>query len=95
VKDVEALMMSEPATSLAELIIKAGSLPAKALNDALHASPCAVNGVDFLVTWNLRHLANAPIRRAIEQTIRKSGYIPPAICTPDELLGDIADVLEE
>lgn len=95
IDDINALKMSVPARSLAATLIAAGSLPVKALNDALHASLCAVNGVDFLVTWNLRHLVNAPVRRSIEQTFQKSGYVPPAICTPEELLGELADVLEQ
>ena len=95
IHDLEALSITEAAKSLASALIIAGSLPAKATNDAIHASVCAANAVDFLVTWNLRHLVNAPMRRNIEQVFRKSGYVPPAICTPEELLGDLANVLEE
>jgi predicted nucleic acid-binding protein len=95
IADQDALSIDEQAKLLAEKLIAAGSLPNKAKNDALHASVCAVNGIDFLVTWNLRHLVNAQIRRKVEQTFRTSGYVPPAICTPEELLGDLAYVLEE
>lgn len=62
------------------------SLPPKALNDAGHVAIAAVNGIEFLTTWNLRHLANVAIRRTIEETCRKNGYATPSICTPDQLL---------
>ena len=44
------------------------------------------NGVDFLVTWNFRHIANAAMRVQIEQVCRQAGYEPPVICTPNELM---------
>jgi hypothetical protein len=46
----------------------------------------AMNGMDYLLTWNLRHLANAAIRAKIEKTCRKAGIHPPIICTPEELM---------
>ena len=54
--------------------------------DAVHVAVAAVNGIDFLVTWNLRHLANAVRRGKIEETCRAAGTAPPIICTPEELL---------
>ncbi len=45
-----------------------------------------MNGMDYLLTWNLRHLANAVIRGKIEETCRRAGITPPIICTPEELM---------
>ena len=42
--------------------------------------------MDYFLTWNLKHLANAMIRSAITITCRAQGYEPPVICTPEELL---------
>jgi hypothetical protein len=51
-----------------------------------HVAIAAVNGVDYLVTWNLRHLANVAPRRRIEEACRLSGYATPLICTLDQLM---------
>ena len=58
----------------------------KARLDALHVATAAVNGMNYLLTWNLRHLANAAIRGKIEDVCRKAGIQPPIICTPEELM---------
>jgi hypothetical protein len=42
--------------------------------------------MDYLVTWNLKHIANAAIRNAIANACRQRGYEPPIICTPEELM---------
>ena len=52
----------------------------------MHVAIAAVNGIDYLLTWNLRHLANAVIRGKIEEAVRKAGLVPPVICTPEELM---------
>jgi hypothetical protein len=44
------------------------------------------HGVDYLVTWNCRHIANAAVRPHIEHAARSAGYRPTIICTPEELL---------
>lgn len=67
-------------------LLQSGALPAKARLDAAHVAIAAVNGVDYLVTWNLRHLANATIRGKIDETCRHAGLVPPIICTPEELM---------
>lgn len=54
--------------------------------DALHMALAAVHGMDSLLSWNCTHIANATIRRAIEKQCRASGYEPPVICTPQELI---------
>ena len=66
--------------------IRTGTLPTKARLDAVHVAIAAVNGMDYLLTWNLRHLANAAIRGKIEEVCRKAGIRPPIICTPEELM---------
>jgi predicted nucleic acid-binding protein len=62
------------------------SLPAQAEGDALHIAVAAVHGMEYLVTWNCRHIANAAMRLHIEDVIRTLGYEPPVLCTPEELL---------
>ena len=63
-------------------------LPASADVDALHIAVAAVGEMDYLLTWNLKHIANATLRKQIESVCRSQGYDPPIICTPYELMGE-------
>ena len=65
-----------------------GAVPRKATEDALHLALAAVHGIQFLLTWNVKHIANAAMRQAIERVCRESGFEPPVICTPEELEDD-------
>lgn len=67
-----------------------GPLPRKAVADALHVAIATFYGCEFLLTWNFKHIANASIKRQIERILKKNGYEPATICTPDELLGEMA-----
>ena len=80
------LELNESALALARRLISDGALPAKAVGDALHIAVATVHGMDYLLTWNLKHLANAAIRSGITATCRTQGYEPPVIFTPEELL---------
>ena len=71
---------------LARALVQRGPLPAQARMDAAHVAIAAVHGMEYLVTWNLRHLANARIRGKIEEVVRAAGIVPPIICTPEELM---------
>jgi hypothetical protein len=61
-------------------------MPDKAAIDALHISVAAINGVEYLLTWHCRHIANPSLRSQIERVCREMGFEPPVICTPQELL---------
>ena len=74
--------------SLAALLLKKGSLPPKAGDDALHIAWAACHDMDYLLTWNCTHIANATTRKTIEATIREAGFMIPTICTPEELFED-------
>jgi hypothetical protein len=82
------LDISEDALRLARQLIHASALPAIALRDAEHVGICATNGMDFLLTWNCRHLANAKQRDRIIQVCADFDLRAPTICTPEELFGD-------
>ena len=81
------LPVTQDAVDLAQQLLKDGALPAQAYDDALHVAVCAVNGVDILVTWNCKHIANVTMYGVIEKTCRNCGFDPPRICTPVELWG--------
>jgi hypothetical protein len=73
------------AESLAVQLVALHALPIKARVDALHVAIAAVNSIQYLLTWNCRHLANVTMRIKIEQTCLECGWTPPIICTPYEL----------
>ena len=75
-----------PAVELTGKLLDRGAVPRNAADDAAHIAVAAANGVDYLVTWNFRHIANATMRSRIEDVCRRSGYGPPVICTPSELV---------
>jgi hypothetical protein len=85
---IAVLDIPDGATLLAKRLVKGGPLPAKAETDALHISIAAANAMDYLVTWNMKHIANAAMKREIDQKCREAGFEPPVICTPEELLGE-------
>lgn len=85
VAGVPLLSISEASADLAESLIARGALPFKARVDAAHVAIAASSGMEYLLTWNCRHLANATLRSRIEQVCRERGFEPPIICTPLEL----------
>lgn len=86
--DITLVEVTSEARDLAAALLKAGLLPSDAGADALHVAVAAVNRIDYLATWNLRHLAGAVVRRRIEHALRGRGLDPPTLCTPEELLAD-------
>jgi len=82
--NLPVLDVPESAEQLADMLIKQHALPEKAFLDALHIAVATVHGMDYLLTWNCKHIANLTMRGAIEKTCRAAGYEPPAIGTPEE-----------
>ena len=85
IETLPVLRVTVEAERLAPLLLRAAGLATNAKTDALHIAVATVHGMDFLLTWNCTHIANAAIRRAVERQCRLSGYEPPVICTPQEL----------
>jgi len=84
-KDIMELQATEEVRSLGKALISRGAIPAKAEIDAYHVAIAAINGIEYLLTWNCTHIANDHTRPKIEAACRAFGYEPPIICTPDEL----------
>ncbi len=80
------LGISEEALSLARQLLQQKAIPQEFPEDALHVAVAVVNGIDYLLTWNYKHLANAVLRSKIEATCREMGYEAVIICTPQELM---------
>jgi hypothetical protein len=61
-------------------------IPAAAAPDAVHLALAARHRMDFLLTWNCRHIHNPRLERRIHAACRACGCLSPVICTPAELL---------
>ena len=84
---LDVLAVTEEMIGLAEALIAQHLIPAKAIEDALHISIATLHHVDFLLTWNCRHIANPVIQEGIAEYLEQRGLFLPIICTPEELLG--------
>ena len=89
-RDLVLLDLSADATLLAAELIRGGGVPEKAKIDALHIAVASVHGMDYLVSWNCTHIANATMRGRIEAICSRAGFDPPVICTPLELVKEQA-----
>lgn len=78
--------LNESVLVLAKTLVTENVIPKQYGEDALHISLATIHGIDYLVSWNCKHIANAHIRTRLENIIQKNGYVPPVICTPEELM---------
>ena len=81
------LDISEAVLNLASAILQSGAIPTKAARDAAHIAVSAVHAIDFLLTWNCAHIANAQIVKVVQRICAEHGFPCPVICTPEELMG--------
>lgn len=86
-KPFPLLDIRDDASDLARALIESGPLPPKAARDALHIAIAAAHGIDFLVTWNCTHIANAEMTAKIAAICHEHDLECPVICTPEELMG--------
>ena len=85
-RETTLLGISDEATRLTFELLRNTGMPAKAEVDALHVAVATTHGMDYLMTWNCRHIANASILPGVYSVCRAAGYEPPLICTPQELM---------
>ncbi|MHC4872989.1 MAG: PIN domain-containing protein [Planctomycetota bacterium] len=80
--------MTDEATALTEALFNKLELPAKAVEDAFHIAIAICSGMDYLLTWNCKHIANARMAHKIDSIAQEFNYPAPVICTPQELMED-------
>ncbi len=85
--DIEELSIDEPVVFLSKKLVETGLIPQKASADAVHIAVASRHGMDYLLTWNCKHIANAEIIRRLSFIVAEAGYFIPIICTPRELFG--------
>lgn len=86
--DIVLLELTHEARDFARELVEGVPLPEKAEVDGLHIVIAAATGMDFHLTWNCTHIANAKLRSSIDFLCSIRGYEPPIICTPEELMED-------
>jgi hypothetical protein len=86
-RNFSLLDLNPSVLDLAEQFLGRSNLPAKADVDAVHIAAATVHGMDYLLTWNCKHIANAQIQRKLAEISLDFGYELPILCTPYELLG--------
>lgn len=87
VTEFKMLDANDEVAAFAAAVLDAGIIPKTSATDAAHIAVAAVHSMDYLLTWNCAHIANAEIFRAVAEMCRSRGYNCPVICTPEELLG--------
>ncbi len=87
IRDVPLIDLNDEAKDLAKEILRQNILPPKAALDVFHIAVTVVHEIDFLLTLNCKHIANAFIFRRIEKICSAFGYETPVVCTPQEILG--------
>lgn len=85
---IEVLPRLPEIEQMAECYIVNFVMPQNATGDAIHLAYASVYQIDFLLTWNCRHLANANKKRHIQQINSGAGLSVPEIITPLELFGE-------
>jgi len=88
IRNLRRLELNADALELARRLLEKGPLPPKAAIDALHIAIATVHEMDYLLTWNCRHIANAEMRAPIIKVCQAQGYECPIICTPEESIGE-------
>jgi predicted nucleic acid-binding protein len=85
-KDIPLLPLPDEGLNLAQQLVESGIVPPKAASDALHIAVASVHRIDYLVTWNFKHIANPFIRDRLRLAVASAGFDLPVMCSPDELL---------
>jgi hypothetical protein len=86
VRDLPQVVTTTAARELAREYVNLLAIPPRALADGLHLALTVVNELDYLLTWNCRHLANPHVIRAIAIENTRRGLHVPLIVTPENLL---------
>jgi predicted nucleic acid-binding protein len=87
-RDFPLLELNQAVQALAAQFLARSNLPPKANVDAIHIAAATVHGMDYLLTWNCKHIANAQLQGKLAEISLDFGYELPILCTPYELMGD-------
>jgi len=85
VKNIPSADISVEAMNIAQELIASGAVPENSKEDALHIGIATANGIEYLLTWNFKHINNAEKKKHIDKVIETLGYQSPSLCSPEEL----------
>lgn len=85
---IPLLSVDQNARDLARKFLERNLIPAKAVEDAFHVAIATTQGMDFLLTWNCRHIANAEVMDRLEAVCLELGFQMHTLCTPEQLMGE-------
>jgi hypothetical protein len=90
IKDVHltALEETEESINLSDGYVREGAIPEKYRDDARHIAVAVFHELDYIVSWNYKHMVNIAVRRLINSTNLRMGYSPIEIISPEEVTGD-------
>jgi hypothetical protein len=89
VENIPLLATSPEAQRLAEDLLAKGAVPVNSEEDALHIAIAAAGGIEFLLTWNFKHINNAQTKAFITTVVESHGFACPILCSPEELGAEI------
>ncbi|MCX7044768.1 MAG: type II toxin-antitoxin system VapC family toxin [Candidatus Sumerlaeota bacterium] len=87
-ENIAEIPLTNEVRELTRSLLSHGVLPEKAAFDAIHIAAAAVHEIDFLLTWNCSHIANADIIPVVKSICVIEGYSCPEIRTPQEMMGE-------
>jgi len=79
--------ITDDAEALAQILLSKGVVPKHSFVDAMHIALATLNGADFVLTWNFKHINNIETKDKIAKVISGLGYDCPRLCSPEDLLG--------
>jgi hypothetical protein len=85
--DILPLKMTPKVMDVAKIFLDEGILPPNAIGDAVHIAIPIIHELDYLLTWNCRHIDNAETKPLLRNICIVRGWNYPEICTPQELMG--------
>nr|VFK40987.1 MAG: hypothetical protein BECKSD772F_GA0070984_108214 [Candidatus Kentron sp. SD]VFK46778.1 MAG: hypothetical protein BECKSD772E_GA0070983_108014 [Candidatus Kentron sp. SD]VFK80863.1 MAG: hypothetical protein BECKSD772D_GA0070982_11695 [Candidatus Kentron sp. SD] len=85
---IPSVLISVDAQPIAEALVSSKAIPANSPRDALHIAIAATQGLDYLLTWNFKHINNANTRLLVSNVVSDFGYACPILCSPEELIGE-------
>ena len=93
--NIPLLDLNEKVDALATKLVVDGILPQVAIRDASHLAAAGVHRMDFLLTWNCKHIANPFIADRLHSCFSEMGIHLPTICTPEQFFPDEHDDSED
>lgn len=84
------LELTPEVRGFAAVLVAEKAMPGPESGDAMHVAFAAVHSIEYLLIWNIRHLANVNKTRHLQRICMRHGILPPQIVTPTQFLGDSA-----